>query len=407
MENYLIVNLEDLEAHVESLKNIKLARVSTVAFFIDTQLHDQIKLIIASGAEVTIVASELSLNQPIHDGKYHSIEIPRQLHLMKDVIALIKLYLLFKEHQFDIVHSTTPKAGFLCAFAGLFAGIPVRIHTFTGQPWVTLNVIKRTLSKLADKCIGILNTACYADSPSQKEFLVSQKIIKSSDISVLGKGSISGVDFHRFNFKNFDQEERNMIKKSLEIPINSIVLLFTGRIVREKGVIELVKAFNDTFSDDPNIYLLFVGPQELSLSDLGIDTNTSSKNRIKFVGFTKTPEKYMSICDLLCLPSYREGFGTVVLEAAAMGIPTVGSNIYGLTDSIIHGETGLLVKPKQVGALGEALHRLVYKNEYRNELGQNAYNRARKYFSSEVMNQKILCEYKFLLQKKGISNFGR
>ena len=388
---------------MKSLCSIKLARVSTVSFFIDTQLHDQIKTTIAFGADVSVIASEPALSRPIDDCKYFSIDIPRQIHLVKDIIALIKLYRLFKEQRFDIVHSTTPKAGLLCALAGIFAKIPIRVHTFTGQPWVSLDGAKRVILKFADKCIGICNTACYADSPSQKEFLVSNNIIELRKISVLGNGSLAGVDILRFNPKKYIEVDRSDIKQSLQIPVNSIVLLFVGRVVKDKGVIELVKAFKDTFTDDPNVYLLFVGPQELSLSDLGIDSDTDSHNRIKFTGYTDAPERYMSISKVLCIPSYREGFGTVVIEAASMGIPSIGSNIYGLSDSIIHGETGLLVKPKNSVELGAALHKLVYNTELCFRLGQSAQKRALKCFSSTVINKKVIREYEFLLSKKGIS----
>ena len=399
----MIAKEKNLGGDVKPLHNVKLARVSTVSFFIDTQLHDQIKMTIASGADVSVIASEPALNRPIDDCKYFSIDIPRQIHPAKDMIALIKLYRLFRDQQFDIVHSTTPKAGLLCALAGIFAGIPIRVHTFTGQPWVELSGAKRILSKLADKCIGIFNTACYADSVSQKEFLISKKIIKTSKISVLGRGSLAGVDVQRFNPGEYSEVERSMIKQSLQIPVNSIVLLFVGRIVRDKGAIELVKAFKDTFTNDPNVYLLFVGPQELSLSDLGIGVDTALKNRIKFTGYTDTPERYMSISRVLCIPSYREGFGTVVIEAAAMGIPAIGSNIYGLSDSIIHGETGLLVKPKHSVELAKALHKLVYDTELCCQLGQSAQIRVLEYFSSTIINQKIIREYECLLRKKSIS----
>lgn len=387
---------------MEFLKNIKLARVSTVIFFIDTQLNDQIKSILASGADVAIVSSEPKLNRPIPDAKYYSIEIARQLNLKKDLIALFRLYRLFKKHQFDIVHSTTPKAGFLCALAGFFAGVPIRLHTFTGQPWVTLSGRKQKLAIFADKFIGIFNTACYADSLSQKKFLVSKKIIKSNKISVLGKGSVSGVNFRKFNSKKCDKNICNKIKRSLKIPIHSIVIVFVGRIVKDKGAIELVKAFYSAFSDNPNIYLLFVGPQELSLKDLGVNANSSLKNRIRFTGLTHTPSSYLSISNFLCLPSYREGFGTVVLEAAAIGIPTIGSNIYGLSDAIVHGETGLLVEPKKIGELVAAMRKLVYDNKFCRKLGKNAYNRARNHFSSTKVNQKVILEYQTLLRKKGI-----
>ncbi|MBE0471432.1 MAG: glycosyltransferase, partial [Methyloprofundus sp.] len=188
--NKVVVNLPDLS-------NIKIARVSTVAFFIDTQLHSQISMTVQSGAEVSVIASEPSLNRPIDGAEYFSIDIPREINPLKDLLALVKLWWLFRKQKFDIVHSTTPKAGLLCALAGKFAGVPIRIHSYTGQPWVTLSGLKRKVAKLGDWVIGCLTTACYADSDSQKAFLVSEKLVSVDKLSVIGKGSLAGVDVKR------------------------------------------------------------------------------------------------------------------------------------------------------------------------------------------------------------------
>ncbi len=393
-----------------SLNGVKIARISTVPFFVVTQLKKQIEFLIDCGAIVTVITSsgpEISQLQKIPNIKLIIVDIPREISILRNFMAFIRLLRIFNGERFDVVHSTTPMAGLLTAVAAYMVNTPIRLHTFTGQPWVEVGFLKGILLKLADKCIGIFNTACYADSVSQKEFLVLKKIINPSKISVLGKGSLAGVDVQRFNPGEFSEVERSMIRQSLQIPVNSIVLLFVGRIVKDKGVIELVKAFKDTFANDPNVYFIFVGPQELSLSDLGIDTDTALKNRIKFTGYTDTPERYMSISKVLCIPSYREGFGTVVIEAAAMGVPAIGSNIYGLSDSIIHGETGLLVKPKHSVELAKALHNLVYNTELCYQLGQSAQRRVLKYFSSTIVNQKIIHEYEFLLLKKNISELKR
>jgi len=385
-----------------SLKGVKLARVSTVAFFIDTQLHAQIKETIASGAEVSVIASEPALNRPIDGCTYFSIDIPRQISLLKDFAALFKLLRLFRKQQFDIVHSTTPKAGLICAVASKLAGVPIRIHTFTGQPWVTLRGTKRVIARLADKIIGTLNTACYTDSSSQKEFLVSEKIVSSLKLSVIGQGSLAGVDMQRFNPDLFSTIDRSLVKQALGIPQDAFVLLFVGRIVRDKGVVELVRAFENVISHPLNAYLLFVGPQDLSLAELGIEEASQIKKRVKFTGYTDTPEKYMAASDLLCIPSYREGFGTVVIEAAAMGLPAIGTNIYGLSDAIVDGQTGLLIEPRNLEDLSEALIRLIQNNHERQILGSNAQERAIKDFSHIVINNLIINEYIELSQKFGL-----
>lgn len=385
-----------------SLKGVRLARVSTVAFFIDTQLNAQIKETIASGAEVSVVASEPHLNRPIEGCTYFSVEIPRQIRLFKDFVALLKLWKLFREQKFDIVHSTTPKAGLICAMASRLAGVPIRIHTFTGQPWVTLKGTKHFVAKLADKTIGTLNTACYTDSSSQKEFLVSQKIVASHNLSVIGQGSLAGVDIERFSPNLYGVVDCTLIKQELGIPDNALVLLFVGRIVRDKGVVELVNAFNRILVNVSNAYLLFVGPQELSLSELGITEGTVLDQRVKFTGYTDRPEKYMAVSDVLCIPSYREGFGTVVIEAAAMGLPAVGTNIYGLSDAIVDRETGLLVEPKDIDQLVNALLQIINDGDLRKVLGQNAQQRAIQHFSSELINKQVVQEYvRLLCQEKG------
>lgn len=387
--------------NLADLKNVKLARVSTVSFFIDTQLYSQISMVVQSGAEVSVIASEPSLNRPIAGAEYFSVDIPRDINPIKDLFAVVKLWQLFRKKKFDIVHSTTPKAGLLCALAGKFAGVPIRIHSYTGQPWVTLTGIKRQVAKWADWLIGILNTTCYTDSVSQKAFLVFEKLVSADKLSVIGKGSLAGVDLIRFNPERFSEAERYAIKESLAISQDAIVLLFVGRIVKDKGVVELVKAFKKVIAvnKSSNIYLLMVGPQDLSLDEMGILPDSEANKKIIFTGYTDVPEKFMTISDALCIPSYREGFGTVVIEAAAMGLPAIGTNIYGLSDAIIHGETGLLVNPKNVSELSQALDNIVHDAGLRNTLGKNAKIRALRDFSNVVVNRLVIQEYVVLLKR--------
>jgi len=382
------------------IQDIRVARVSTVVFFIDTQLHSQVQHLINSGAKVTVVASESSLNRGIDHCNYISIEIPRNINLVKDVVALFRLWRVFRNEKFQIVHSTTPKAGLLCAVAGKLAGIPIRLHTFTGQPWVTLKGAKRLLAKSADKVIGLLNSHCYTDSHSQKQFLIAQLIVSSEKLSVLGGGSIAGVDTSRFSSSRFSEDNCRAFKTELGIPLEAKVLLFVGRIVEDKGVVELVRVFEEIINQNPNVYLLMVGPQELTASELGIGGKSNLKNKIIFTGYTDIPEKYMSISDLLCIPSYREGFGTVVIEAAAMGLPAIGSNIYGLSDAIVEGETGLLVETKNIPKLRSAIVSLIEDEVMRKKMGLLAKRRANEEFSSSIVNQLLAEEYISLLKKR-------
>ena len=379
------------------LDNFKIARVATVSFFIETQLKEQIKFTVQAGAKVTIVSSEKMLSNEIFGTDYVSINIPRNISPFKDFMALIRLWLLFRKARFDIVHSVTPKAGLLCCIASKFSGVSVRLHTYTGQPWVNLSGFKRFFAKNSDKIIGILNTHCYADSFSQKNFLIQEGVLSADKVSVIGPGSIAGVDLRRFNPNLFSMQDHSLIKKSLDIPENAFIILFVGRIVRDKGIIELVNAFKSIFVKNEKIYLLFTGPQELSLFDLGIKIGSELEKRIKFIGYTDAPEQYMAVSNMLCIPSYREGFSTVVIESAAMGLPAIGTNVHGLIDSIIDGETGLLVEPKNVKQLANALLKLLNDNDLCQLLGQTAKKRVIKYFSSELINKQVIDEYVRLL----------
>ncbi|SNR90756.1 glycosyltransferase family 4 protein [Pseudomonas segetis] len=381
-----------------AISNLHVARVSTVPFFVITQLSAQLSALVRAGAKVSVVASDDEHScalSTVGGVRFYPVNICRNISLIKDLKSLFQLIKLFRAQRFDIVHSTTPKAGLLCAIAGWIARVDVRLHTFTGQPWVTMSGLKQRLLKLCDRLIGMLNTHCYTDSISQREFLVSSGIVSPSKISVVGTGSLAGVDVKRFSRDRFSYHDRLALRTSLSIPQCSKVVLFVGRVTRDKGIQELLDAFScvqSSLSDD--VVLLVVGPFEpdakLLFENFGDDIAHSN---IRIIGFSDTPESYMAIADVLCLPSYREGFGTVVIEAAAMGVPTIGTNIYGLSDAIVDGETGLLVPVKDYRALADALHKVLDDDVLRTNMSISACSRAVKSFDSEYCSNLLIQEY--------------
>jgi glycosyltransferase involved in cell wall biosynthesis len=387
----------------QRLRNVRIARISTVPFFILTQLTAQIETINSAGASVTVITSNDELGNNIAQlpyCKFQPIYIPRQISFFADVVALYKLWKLFRNQSFDIVHSTTPKAGLLCAIAARLTSIPVRLHTFTGQTWLTMKIPKKILIKFCDRLIGLLNTRCYADSLSQKDFLVKSKIVSKKKISVLGSGSIAGVDTSRFTQDNFSIETKNDIRCKLKVSNETVVILFVGRVTKDKGVYELLEAAHRLLSDGFDISLLIVGPFEQQVEEvLRPYAEQLCGNKVIFTGFSVNPEYFMSVADILCIPSYREGFGTVVIEAAAMGIPVVGTNIYGLSDAIVDGETGLLVEKKNVLQLKDALQKLIKDKDLRKQLGENAKKRAFFEFDSKKFGEFVILEYERLLKR--------
>ncbi|QTD31882.1 glycosyltransferase family 4 protein [Pseudomonas fluorescens] len=377
---------------------LKIARVSTVPFFVVTQLRAQIEALSASGMAVTVIASRDEMSDELAEHKdftYIPVNIEREINPVKDLISLITLVQNFKKNKFDIVHSTTPKAGLLCAIAGLFSGTKVRLHTFTGQPWVTMSGVKRSILKFCDKVIGLLNTHCYADSVSQKDFLVSSGIIKADKISVIGAGSLAGIDLGRFDAARYSSQALSTLRAELDIPESGKVLLFVGRITPDKGIRELVTAFSNIVHQDENVFLVLVGPFESVGETIVKQVEDPKVNKnIKIVGYSDEPEKYMALADLLCLPSYREGFGTVVIEAAAMGAPTIGTDIYGLSDAIVNGVTGVLVPPKDSAALETAILSTLNNMESISEMGIAAQRRALNEFGAQRCSDLLINEYR-------------
>jgi len=380
-------------------KGVKIARVSTVSFFVDTQLHNQISSTVQAGAKVTVIASEVTLERDIPGSQYVSIDIPRKINVAKDFCALVKLFILFRKEKFKIVHSTTPKAGLLCCIAGRLARVPIRLHTFTGQPWVGLKGVKYFLSKGSDKLIASLNTHCYADSISQRKFLIDSGVAHFEQVSVLGSGSLAGVDLERFSPLRFDEHDKSKLKDKLGIPLTSKVLLFVGRLSRDKGIMELLQAYQQLMTGDINVYLILLGPFEADIKVLLNEINPSIKSRIITPGFSTEPECFMAIADLLVLPSYREGFGTVVIEAAAMEVPTIGTDIYGLSDAIVDGETGLLVPVKDFNKLTSVIRLLLNNDDLRYRMGVNARRRVENEFSDARLNGLVNDEYEIFLLK--------
>ena len=389
------------------LNGIRIARISTVPFYVVAQLKNQISYLGRQGASVTVISSDEPERlefEGIAGVSYHAIDIPRSIAPWRDLMAFIRLLLFFRRRQIQIVHSTTPKAGLLTAVAAWMAGVPVRLHTFTGQPWVTMRGTKRLLARGSDRVIGMLNTRCYTDSPSQRLFLIAEGIIKAEKLVVIGSGSLAGVDTGRFDRSRFTPHECEALKDTLRIPHDAPVLLFVGRITADKGVRELLKAFRQLSATARDAHLVFVGHFD---TESGMSSSVSRQDvegiqNAHVVDYTSTPEAYMAIADILCLPSYREGFGTVVIEAAAMGVPTVGTQIYGLSDAVVHGETGLLVPPRNVEELAVALQKLLSDAPLRAKLGEAANRRAHEKFDAQVFNQLVAAEYLFLLRRAGV-----
>lgn len=384
------------------LDGVRIMRVSTVPYFVVTQLSGQLEFLRDLGAEVTVVCSpgaELE-RIPWGDGLHaHALEIPRKLDPVADLRALFQLWALFRRERPAIVHSTTPKAGLLSALAARLARVPIRLHTFTGQPWATLSGPMRWVARLADGVIGRLNTRCYADSPSQCRFLVGEGVIPAGQINVLGEGSVAGVDLARFAAARLTPAVRAARRRALGLTEEGCVIAFVGRITRDKGMGELLDAFATLVAAGCDVDLLLIGPVDDEDGATGRFhmERLKARPRVHALGYSAAPEHVLALANFLCLPSYREGFGTVVIEAAALGLPTLGTSIVGLVDAIQNEVTGVLVPPRDAVALTRALERLVSDPRWVSTLGAAARCRAEAVFAADVVNRRMAEEYDRLL----------
>jgi len=407
MKHPIVAGHIDVHGLKRQLKGLKICRISTVPFFMVSQLKSQVEYLRDIGMQVVLVSSEGPEWSMINTGQGLSVKIiniPRSLKPWQDFIALIRLTQFFLIHRFDIVHSMTPKAGLLTALAAFISGIPIRLHTFTGQRWVTLKGLMRWSLRAADTLIGILNTKCYADSGSQAQFLVKEGILSSRRIAVIGQGSLAGVDMSRFNPDHWSLSIKQQLRQSLSIAASSKILIFVGRISPDKGIAELISAFYELLNMNYDVDLLLVGPHDQDCGGKSsLDLNSAKQcSKIHYIGYTECPESYLAISDIFCLPSYREGFGTVVIEAAAMGLPTVGTTINGLIDAVTDGETGILVPPRDHRALLAALKRLLDHPDELDRMGREARNRCSQHFDANQVNEKVAEEYLTVLKMKKI-----
>lgn len=315
------------------------------------------------------------------------IPIARDISILSDLKALFLLVYYCIRYRPNIVHSIMPKAGLLSALAGFLTFIPLRFHTFTGQVWYEHTGLFRKFLIFLDKLIVFLNTECLTDSPSQSNYLFENNIKnKISPLNCLGSGALNGVNENKFD-KIRIQSEAIQLKKDLAIKEQDFVFSFIARKNNLKGIRELLEAFSIISNKYSHCRLVYLGPEDKGQNTVPLldKLNIREGALININRSVNNHEVYLAISNVLCLPSYREGFGSIVIDAATIGVPTIGTRIVGLVDSIQENETGLLVEVASVDSLVEAMEKLILDTEFLEFLSKNAEIRARKYFNAEYI----------------------
>ena len=313
--------------------------------------------------------------------------------------AMLEIKKIFKTQKFDMIQYSTPNASCYASIAGIMAGVPVRLYCQWGIAYVGFHGLKRAVFKAEEKLVCKLSTWIEPDSFGNLNFSHAEGLYPENKGSVIWNGSASGVNIEKFNITH-KEEWRREIRTKYSIPDEAKVFIFIGRITRDKGINELLEATRKIFAKKEDIYLLMVGDAE-NTGSLKEDLYNWSvgEERIIYCGFTNEVEKYLAASDIYVLPSYREGFGSAVVEAEAMGLPVIVSDIPGPTDAMKKDTTGLVVTKGSADDLETAMYSLYEQDDMRNKFGNNAYDLAVAKFEQRGLFEHIFSDRKRLLQE--------
>ena len=328
------------------------------------------------------------------DIKIINYNINRKISLFNDFFTLIELFAIFKSNKFDAVHCITPKAILLGNMMSFFFRIPHRIISFSGQVWATKTGSGRFFLKMVDRIAVALATEYISDSQSQIDFLRSEGVLRGQKVDVFGKGSIAGVDLSRFEP---DLAVRERMRSAVGDNQKDFVFLYMGRVTREKGIFDALTAFGAVRALHPAAKLWLVGPDEDGLLAARAKQGEPLPDGVRWLGQTETPEAYMQAADVLVLPSYRESFGVVIIEASACAVPSVAYDIVGVRDAIDQDKTGIMVKLHDIEALKAAMISLITNADLRESLKKAGFERVHAYFSAKEITQYWVHYYQNML----------
>ena len=383
----------------------KLIRTSTAAISLDYLLRGQLNflnnhfdVLAASGADVHL--ENIALREGV---RVDNIPMQRAISPIKDLVTLWKLYRLFCYEKPQIVHSITPKAGLLSMTAAYFARVPIRIHTFTGLIFPSKTGLFQKLLILMDKLLCFFATNIYPEGEGVKKDLISHRIT-NKPLKIIANGNVNGIDIDYFDSKLFTNNKKTLLRTNLGISENDFVFIFVGRLVGDKGIHELVDAFCKLKTDSPkkgSFKLLLVGPFENKLDPLqpNLIKEISCNEDIIAVGFQEDIRPYFAISNVLVFPSYREGFPNVVIQAGAMGLPSIVSNINGCNEIIINAENGVIVPAKNSDVLKKEMLRLYEDTNLFLKLRFNSRSYVTKRYKQDLVWRAILKEYNSLIKK--------
>jgi glycosyltransferase involved in cell wall biosynthesis len=381
----------------------RVAVISAVDSTIRILLFAQLKAVQKEGFEIHCICSKgLDFDFLEDQGvRMHAVKIKRSISPFTDILALWKIYQFLRKEKIEIVHTHTPKCSLLGQLAAKLAGVPIIINTVHGfyfhenmRPFVRWFYIM--MEKIAAKC----STMILSQNPEDIDTAVKLGICTREKIKFLG----NGVDLNKFNLDRFGDNFKKQKRKEINIPENAVVVGIIGRLVKEKGYLELFEAFREITAEHNNVWLVIIGPEEPEKADR-ISPETFKQygieNQTRWLGNRDDIPELLACCDIYALPSWREGFPRSAIEAAAMDLPVVATNIRGCRQVVDDGVTGRLVPVRNSQALAGVLMELIDRPLLRAKMGRAGYQKAQKEFNEQRVCEIVLETYEECLSRVG------
>lgn len=382
----------------------KIIRITTIPMSLHILLRGQHRFMVSKGFQVIGVSGggeellEVRKNEEI---QVIALEMTRTISPLRDLKALWKFYWVCKREKPQVVHSHTPKAGIVGMLGAKLAGVPIRLHTVAGLPLMERSGLKRRILVTIEKLTYALATKVYPNSRGLHDFIIANKFASKCKLKIIANGSSNGIDTDYFDIARVQEDTICQLRDSLQVGTDDFVYIFVGRLVRDKGVNELIAAFSQLCksSSPRSCKLLLVGTFESKLDPLKPETMREIETHpdIIAVGFQKDVRPYLSISHVLVLPSYREGFPNVVMQAGSMGLPSIVSDINGCNEIITEGKNGTIVPAKSITTLNKAMRKMWTDKAFYTSLKVNARPMIELYYEQIVFWNALWEEYSLLI----------
>lgn len=366
-------------------------------------IKDQVEFIRKNGYDVKVVCNK-DFDSPYEGLEVAHIPFEREISPFKDIKTLFQLSKYLRQEKPELIHFSTPKAGLLGMIAGFISRIGTRIYMIRGLRLETATGFKKLILLSTEKMACAFSTHVMVISDSMEHEVIRMNLTRKSKIVRIGKGSSSGIDLNRFNPSNIDENRLNELQEKLDIHDEDFILGYAGRLTKDKGIDLLIESFKKLYEVNSDLKLLLIGDFESSNPLKQENENLIHQHpNIIYVPYTDGMDYYYSLMDLFILPTYREGFSNVSIEAQSMGVPVVTFDSTGASDTVEHGMTGLITESKSADGLIKAIGELMTNDRKRKEMASVSRAFIAENFDRNLMHQKLLNFYDSI-RKQGDEN---